>query len=231
MEAVILAGGRGTRLQSVLPPDLPKPLAPVAGRPFLEWLLRHLDAQGFRRVVMSVGWNARKVIDTIGDRFGDLKISYCIEESPLGTGGAMRLALRATTDVDVIVLNGDTFLGVSYGQMLRHHTAEAAELTIACAAVDDTTRYGRVIVEGSVVVGFEEKGRAGAGLINGGAYALRRDILESAAEGAFSFESDFLTPKVSSLRPLAHIAGSQFLDIGVPEDLARAQSWLPDRFR
>lgn len=230
MEAIVLAGGRGTRLQSVLPPGVPKPLAKVAGRPFLWWLLRRLDAEGFHRVVLSVGWQAQMIVATIGDTFGTVEIVYSVEDAPLGTGGAIRLALRETRAADVIVLNGDTFLDVTYREMLDQHCSAGAQLTIACASVDDTSRYGRVVVEDSRVVGFEEKGRPGPGLINGGAYAVQRNILDSAPADPFSFESDFLTRNIASLRPLAHIAGTQFLDIGVPVDLARAQRWIPGRF-
>ena len=227
MEAIILAGGKGTRLRSVLASGIPKPLADVGGRPFLDWLLEELAAQGVTRVVMSVGWNAEAIVRHCGDRFQDVAIDYATEDSPLGTGGAIRLAMGKTHAPEVLVLNGDTFLQLSFLAMLESHRRSSSSLTIACVSVPDVARYGRVFVERGQVYGFAEKGRTGPGIINGGSYVLNRSALDGAPDGPFSFESDFLAPRIGTLRPNAYPVAGGFLDIGVPEDLERAKHLLP----
>lgn len=226
MEAIVLAGGFGTRLASRLD-GVPKPMAPVAGRPFLEILLAQLRRAGCGRVLLSVGHLHRVIQDHFGLAFHGMQILYVIESVPLGTGGAIRLALAQATEDAVLVLNGDTFLNADYAGMLRFHAAERAMVTIAVAYQPDISRYGGVVIEGNRIVGFDEKGRSGAGWINGGAYVLSRDLAwpPGLAE-KFSIERDFFVPEVAQLRPAAYKVDGYFLDIGIPEDLDRAQTEL-----
>jgi len=223
MEAIILAGGLGTRLRSRLA-HLPKAMAPVAGRPFLEILLDQLIAAGFGRVVLSVGYLRDIIIDRFGDNYRGISICYSIEEEPLGTGGAIRFALRQTTESAVFVLNGDTYLSTDYGSVLSSHTISGGVMTMVVTHVDDVARYGGIVIEDGHITGFIEKGRTGPGWINGGTYVLSRDFpWRSDLPERFSFESDVIAPFLGVLRPAAFQCTGYFLDIGVPEDLERAQ--------
>jgi len=226
MEAIILAGGLGTRLRSVVA-DLPKAMAPVAGRPFLEHLLDLLARAGFASAVLAVGYRADAIREHFGDRYRGLPLAYSIEGQPLGTGGAIRLAMNQASSPEVFVLNGDTFVDVDFSAMLAAHHRAPATMTIAVHEVCDAARYGALDIAGDRVRGFLEKGRAGRGWINAGVYLLARTLLDGEAlPAAFSFESDYLVPNVAALRPLAFPTEGLFIDIGVPEDYARAQSLL-----
>src|ERR1700679_519538 len=169
MEAIILAGGLGTRLASRLN-GVPKPMAPIAGRPFLEIVLNELKAAEFSRVLLSVGHLHQVIQNHFGESFHGIKLEYVIESAPLGTGGAIRTALARTTEEAVFVLNGDTFLKIDYRTMLELHTTSGADTTIAVTHQDDIARYGEVMLAGDGIVGFQEKGRSGPGWINGGVY-------------------------------------------------------------
>lgn len=224
MEAIVLAGGLGTRLASRLT-DLPKAMAPVAGRPFLEILLRQLDYYGCTRALLAVGYLHVAIDEHFGGSFGGMRLEYAVEETPLGTGGALRNALALAREDSVLVLNGDTFLDTDYAEMLRFHREQGAEMTMAIAHQADIARYGGVLVNGSKIVGFKEKGRSGPGWINAGVYALRRDLKwPESLTHKFSFEQDFLMPEIERLTPAAFEVKGFFLDIGVPEDLDRAQT-------
>ncbi len=229
MEAVVLAGGLGTRLRSVVA-DLPKAMAPVAGRPFLEHLLDLLIEAGFDSAILAVGYRSDAIREHFGGRYRGLPLTYSVESHPLGTGGAIRLALRSATARDVFVVNGDTFLDVDFRRMLEAHRRAAAAMTVAVHEVPDTARYGALALCGDRIQGFREKGRHGPGWINAGVYLVPRSLFDRASlADAFSFESDFLAPGVDSLKPLAFPARGLFIDIGVPEDYARAQNLLPAR--
>lgn len=226
MEAIVLAGGLGTRLASRLN-GIPKPMAPIAGRPFLEILLGQIERAGCTRALLSVGHLREKIQERFGSSFGGLRIDYVVEESPLGTGGAIRKALHAAEQKDVLVLNGDTFLDADYRAMMRFHHAQGSPITIAVTRQVNLSRYGGVALEDGRIVGFKEKGQTGPGWINGGAYILRRDLRWPAAlEAKFSFEVNFLAPEIARLAPAAFEVNGFFLDIGVPEDLDRAQTEL-----
>ena len=226
MEAMVLAGGLGTRLASRLH-GLPKPMAPIAGRPFLEILLAQLRRSGCTRVLLSVGHQHSVIQDHFGPSFHGMAIDYVIESVPLGTGGAIRLALAKAGEESVLVLNGDTFLDADYAAMLRFHASEGAEATLAVVHRDDVSRYGSVIIEGERIAGFEEKGRTGSGWISAGTYVLSRNLAwPPALPEKFSIEFDFFVPEVARLRPAAFKVDGFFLDIGVPEDLDRAQTEL-----
>jgi D-glycero-alpha-D-manno-heptose 1-phosphate guanylyltransferase len=226
-EAIILAGGLGSRLRSVTG-SLPKPLAPVAGRPFLELLLEMLAWDGFSHVVLSLGYGA----DAIRERFGNgsprLALSYVIEESPLGTGGAMREAFQHLHGARAFVVNGDTFAQPGFGAMETSLASSAATLAVALKRVENVSRNGAVLVENGLNTGFVKKGDAGAGLINAGVYLTGRDLFDGFdLPPSFSFERDFLAANLAQLQPLGFVMDGYFIDIGVPEDYARAQRELP----
>lgn len=226
MEAIILAGGLGTRLKGRLE-GVPKPMAPVAGRPFLEFLLNQLAHAGCTRVILSVGHLRHVIENHFGAAWREVRVDYAIEQSPLGTGGAIRAALARAAEESILVLNGDTFLDAGYAAMLRFHAAQDAQITIAVSHQADLARYGGVILDGNRIAGFSEKGRTGPGWINAGAYVIDREIdWPPNLPEKFSFETDFLAPEIGRLRPAAFKVDGFFLDIGVPEDLDRAQTEL-----
>jgi len=226
MEAIILAGGFGTRLAARLN-NIPKPMAPVAGRPFLEILLRHLERNGCTRVLLSVGHLHQVIRNHFGPAWGGIELEYVVEQEPLGTGGAIRAALDQIREESALVLNGDTFLAADLRAMMVAHSQAHAVFSMAVAQQPDIARYGGVVVEDGRVRGFEEKSRSGPGWINAGVYALRRDLAWPAGlADKFSFERDFMMPQVAQLAPLAFPVEGFFLDIGVPEDLDRAQTEL-----
>lgn len=223
MQAIVLAGGLGTRLRGVVP-DLPKPMAPVAGRPFLEWVLDRLVDAGFDAVVLAVGYRHEAIRTHFGKRYRGLALRYSVEEQPLGTGGAIRLAGALIEGESPFVLNGDTCLEVDYRAMAAAHDAAGASMTMAVHRVGDVARYGSLDVRDGRVVGFTEKGPGGVGLINAGTYLLSHRLFDLMPDDrAFSFEQDLLVPELRALRPLAFVAEGRFIDIGVPDDFARAQ--------
>lgn len=228
MKAVVLAGGLGTRLRSVVS-DVPKPMAPVAGRPFLEILISSLIRNGIDDVVLSVGYQHETIIDYFGSAYKGVAISYAIEETPLGTGGALANAARKIdSDEDIFVLNGDTFLDISLKDMKRKYEASQADVGIALKKMQNCSRYGRVVVaEESGVIGFTEKGEKVEGVINAGVYLLRPSFLERFTfENKFSLETDCFVEYVDSIVFFPYIVDSYFIDIGVPEDYERAQTEL-----
>jgi D-glycero-alpha-D-manno-heptose 1-phosphate guanylyltransferase len=224
MQAIVLAGGLGTRLRSAVP-DRPKPMAPVAGRPFLAWVLDPLVDAGFERVVLAVGYRHELIRDHFGASYHGMPLRYSVEERPLGTGGAIRLAAGHADADPVFVVNGDTFIDVDHGAMAAAHAEASAAMSIAVHRVPDAARYGALEVDGGRVRGFVEKGRSGPGLINAGTYLLSAALIDTIPPArVFSLEQGLLVPRVDEIRPLAFVTQGRFIDIGVPEDYARAQA-------
>lgn len=229
MQGIVLAGGLGTRLRGVVP-DLPKSMAPVAGRPFLAWLLDELVAARFERVVLAVGYRHEAIGDHFGADYRGLPLTYSVEDRPLGTGGAIGLAAEGLTGEPFFVLNGDTFLELDYCAMFAAHVATQEQMSLAVCRVPDAGRYGALEIEGGHVGGFHEKGRAGPGTINAGTYLLSAAVLQRIPRGKpFSFEQQLLVPHIETLRPAAFEAHGLFIDIGIPEDYARAQQLFATR--
>jgi D-glycero-alpha-D-manno-heptose 1-phosphate guanylyltransferase len=225
MEAIVLAGGFGTRLRQVVN-DVPKPMAPVAGRPFLEIVLGSLAQKGFHRVVLSLGFMADKISAHFGSQFAGLAVDYVVEEQPLGTGGAVRLAMTKCHDGHVFVFNGDTYLDLEAGAVERVWQARRNPIIVG-RYVPDTARYGRLVTTDGKVTGFAEKSGAGPGLINAGCYVFERSQFDNfALSAAFSLEADYLAHAVSKMDVDLFVTGGMFIDIGVPEDYARAQTLL-----
>lgn len=228
LEAVILAGGFGTRLRGVID-DVPKSMAPVAGRPFLCHLLDALSHQGVGRVILAVHHMAEQIV-VLGSRYKNLRLDYVREEAPLGTGGAMRQALNHVEGADALVLNGDTFLAVDYQVMIGQLRQTRSDLVLAARPVSDGSRYSLIQVDaGNNVTGFLPSGAAGQpGLIGAGVYAMRSNLFSHFhLPPTFSFEADVLARLTGNLRVQAHLVEGFFIDIGVPEDYCRAQIEIP----
>lgn len=223
MEAIILAGGLGTRLRSRLT-SLPKAMALIDGKPFLEILLDQLVGQGCQRIVLSIGYRREAILERFGTEYRGVPLHAVVEESPLGTGGAIRLALEHANDPEVLVMNGDTYLDVDFRLLLSRHRTASRPMTIAVTRVGDVSRYGGVVLSDEYVIRFIEKDYAGEGWINGGVYVMDRSFpWPENLPPHFSFEFDVLMRSLPHIRPAAYRCNGQFLDIGTPEDLDRAQ--------
>ncbi len=224
MRAVVLAGGRGTRLQARVQ-DVPKPMAPVAGRPFLEYVLDGLVKAGMGPIVLSVGYMAEVIMAHFGGSYGGARIEYAVEESPLGTGGAIAHALAGTGPA--LVVNGDTFLRADFAEFVAWYERDPVPVAIMLRRVQDIARYGAVRLQGDRVTAFAEKGGSGPGLINAGVYLVHPDVFgKFGLAGAFSFETDLLQRHLDALQVRASVTDGYFIDIGIPADFDRAQSEL-----
>ena len=228
--ALLLVGGLGTRLRSAVP-SLPKPLASVGKKSFLELLIRQLKHQGIRRVILCTGYLADQVENEFGDgRALDLEISYSKELEPLGTAGAVKLAQSHLGHAsEFLVMNGDSFLEIDLRQLIQFHRDRGALVSMAVVKVEDSSRYGTVQIEsGQKVIGFLEKaGSDGPGLVNGGVYVFSPQVLQYIPDGRSSLEKDVF-PQLLGTGVYAFEQNGMFIDIGTPEDYARAQQ-LCDR--
>ncbi len=225
MEAIVLAGGFGTRLKTVVD-SVPKSMAPVNGRPFLEYLLDFLEESGVRRVVLSVGYMHHVISDHFGDRYKSLEVDYSTEEEPLGTGGGIRLAFWKIRGERAFALNGDSIFRIGLTEMMDFHLQKKAGITIALRRVPDTSRYGNVRMNNrKMITDFAEKSGVGkTGFINGGIYIMEKMFLmEPEYRGRFSIEKDCFE-RIAGKSPIFGFqATGFFLDIGVPEDYHKAQ--------
>jgi D-glycero-alpha-D-manno-heptose 1-phosphate guanylyltransferase len=225
--------------------DVPKPLAPVGGVPFLEYPLCWLERSGVRHVVLSIGYRGAQIAAVAGKTFGGMSIAYCAdtESAPLGTGGAARQAAAQCSAPHVFLVNGDTFFDVNLTELLDFHVRCDADVTVALKELSDFDRYGAVALEtgasgtsggvggGGKITAFCEKQRVARGYINGGVYCIRRGVFDGfALPEQFSFEKDFLAIQVGRLNLLGLPFDAHFIDIGIPKDYRRAQELMPKWF-
>jgi D-glycero-alpha-D-manno-heptose 1-phosphate guanylyltransferase len=225
MECIVLAGGTGTRLRQAVP-DLPKPMAPIAGRPFLEYLLDKLAAGGVTRVVLSVGYMAEKITTHFGQSFHGMAVDYVVEDLPLGTGGAIRFAMEQVRSDHAFIFNGDTFLDLEIGEVEAVWQSQRRPVLVG-RVVPDTTRYGRILEKDGIVAGFTEKGQDGPGLISAGCYIFGRHQLDMfELMTPFSIETDYLAREYERQAFSLFVTSGHFIDIGIPEDFHRAQTEL-----
>lgn len=225
---LILAGGFGTRLKSIVP-DLPKPLADVNGKPFLWWLLRHLENEGVKDVYLSVGYLHEHIQSYFGDKFNGINLHYIIETEPLGTGGAILNASQQIPEQEIIILNGDTLATTNLSKFIDFASQHTSKLFLAVAKVNDASRYGTVnINENNQITGFAEKGKTGVGLINAGIYLFDKSLFNAFdLPHKFSFETEILMKHFDELNLIAYDQVIDFIDIGIPEDYAIAQQKVP----
>ena len=229
IKAVMLVGGLGTRLRSVVP-STPKVLASIGEKSFLELLVRQLRLQGIRHLVLCTGYLADQIESRFGDgRIWDVSIEYSKEERPLGTAGAVKLAQRYLQDIpEFLVLNGDSFLEIDFQSLIAfHRERDGAIATMAVTRVENASRYGTVHVDASgKVTGFAEKtGSEAPGLVNGGIYILSRSVMQYIPDGPSSLERDVF-PQLLEQGVYAQEQHGTFIDIGTPADYARAQELL-----
>jgi D-glycero-alpha-D-manno-heptose 1-phosphate guanylyltransferase len=217
---IVLAGGLGTRLRTVVP-DLPKCLAPVAGRPFLEWQLKSIASRGVTHFILALGYGADKVKDALNESWTkDLAIDYVIEPETLGTGGATKFAMVQAGIDEALVVNGDTFLGGDLSVMLKPLDMVRGELMrVATVSVEDRSRFGGVVVNNeNHVVAFIEKGTEGCGEINAGLYRVNLEAFKAESSSRFSMETSVMPRILKSGSLRASLINGPFIDIGVPED-------------
>ena len=227
-EAIILAGGFGTRLQGVVK-DVPKPMAPVNGRPFLTYILDYLIEYQYNKVILSVGYLHEKIEEYFGHQYKSLEIDYAVETEPLGTGGGIAYAMSKCSSDNVLVINGDTMFKVNLAEFEQFFTEKRCLLSIVLREVEDVSRYGSVTIgNNNMIILFSKKGiSAGHGFINGGIYMINRALFDKYPQPKkFSFEKDLMEKYYTRELFYAMPSDGYFIDIGIPEDYARAQNEL-----
>jgi D-glycero-alpha-D-manno-heptose 1-phosphate guanylyltransferase len=223
-EVIILAGGIGSRLKSVVP-ELPKCLADVAGRPFLAYVLDSLISFQYTHFVFSLGYKSEYIIDFIAQNYPDLHATFAVEDEPLFTGGAIRLSLESCTADDVLIINADTYFGFDLAAFMEMHVQTNADLSIALKYMERFDRYGVVKFDADKnIKSFEEKKFQEFGYINCGyIYIKKHLLLDYPVNFPFSFEKDFLFENIDQLKMKAFVSEGYFIDIGIPEDFKRAR--------
>ena len=225
--AIILAGGLGTRLRSAVP-DLPKCMAPVNGKPFIGHVIEYLIEQGVTKFILSLGYMHEVLTEYVNKQFPNLSVDYVIEEEPLGTGGAIKFACTKAQDTNVLVTNGDTMFAIDVAEVMAFNAANKADCTLSLKPMHNFDRYGVVTLNSDASIhSFKEKQFYTEGLINGGMYILNTaKFLQEDLPVKFSFEKDYLEKLYTDRRMFGIVQNAYFIDIGIPEDYARAQAEL-----
>lgn len=226
--ALILAGGLGTRLKSVVS-DRQKVVAEVAGYPFVGYLIRQIAKTGIRKIILCAGHKADTLQDSIRGLFPELDLVFSVENQPLGTAGALRLALDYSSDQEFLVMNGDSYFDVDLTDFLTTFPGTPVSGVICLRKMDNVSRYGCVTVSPSgIISAFEEKGTFhGSGLINAGIYRIQREVLSRIPEKTVcSLEKDLFPVLVAQKKLAAYISDGIFVDIGTPESYNLAQQLL-----
>lgn len=231
MDAIILVGGRGTRLQNTVP-GLPKALAPVNGVPFLDILMNQMNrCKSIHRVILAVGYRHEMIEQRYRNATDyQFEIEFSRETTLLGTGGAIKKALAYTHADNVIVQNGDTFVDIDYQHLIEHHLYSGVPLTVVLRMTEDTGRYGRVEVdEEHIITAFREKASAaGLGFINSGIYVLQRQLFDEVPEDAIISVEEDLLPEFIKKKAFAYITEGKFIDIGTPETYRQTGEYLKE---
>lgn len=224
-EVIILAGGLGKRLRSVVE-DLPKPMALINNRPFLEYQLDYLISQGIENAILSVGYKHEIIRNHFGGKYKSLNLKYALEKEPLGTGGGILKAMPFVEGDYVFIVNGDTLFKPNLQEVYMFHKQKKADISIALKIVKESQRYGivRLDEKGRVTAFLEKNPQAGVGYINAGIYLMPTTIIQTKIqEEKFSLEKDFFENYIEELKIYGFPTESYFLDIGVPEDYKKAQ--------
>lgn len=220
MEAIILAGGLGTRLRGVVG-EMPKPMAPINKIPFLEYIFKYLKKNGINKVILSVGYKWESIKEYFGDEFENIDIIYSVESEPLGTGGAIKKAMKLVSKRDVFIVNGDTFFDVNLNELKLKGNSK---LLLSLKKMRNFDRYGCVEIDGNgFVLEFTEKGFRKSGSINCGIYLASKNLFDGyTLQDKFSFE-EFMQNEFESLNIISKTFNGYFIDIGIPEDYEIAQ--------
>jgi len=232
-EAIILAGGLGTRLRKVLE-DIPKPMAPIQGVPFLKYLFWYLKTfPSIEKLILSVSYKKEIVMDYFGSSYEGFEVEYAVEETPLGTGGAIKNAFKLVKGNTALVLNGDTLFKVDLAEFVRLAFGVPFHIAIALKPIAQAGRYGSIeLTPEGRIKSFKEKEEQQKALINGGMYLVKKEVFDLVkTPDKFSFEKDFLEKYLDKLRVYGFVFDSYFIDIGIPEDYERAKKELPKILR
>ncbi|MDB5191223.1 MAG: nucleotidyltransferase [Segetibacter sp.] len=223
-EAIILAGGLGTRLRSAVP-DLPKCMAPINGVPFLKFVIDHMVSKGIEFFIFSLGYKSEVIEDFLKTQYPALFYKIIVEDEPLGTGGAIKKACKIAKSKSVLVANGDTLFKIDIIKLAGFHTLSGANCTLSLKTMENFDRYGVVQTDADhVILSFEEKKHYEKGCINGGVYALHvNKFLDESLPEKFSFEKDYLEKYYNKRRMFGLVQDEYFIDIGIPEDFEKAQ--------
>ena len=229
-ECIILAGGLGTRLKTVVN-DIPKCTANVAGKPFLQYTLDYLGQQSIEHVTLSLGYKHEIILDWLAKQKYPFSISYVVEEEPLGTGGGIKLAFDKVSSEQAFVINGDTFFDINLDYIYTFHKEHCADISIALKRMTDFDRYGTVKINSEDrIESFEEKKYQDQGLINAGIYCIEKDLFQTLQlPKKFSFEKDILESKLHSLKIYGILSDGYFIDIGIPSDYDKANIHFKDK--
>lgn len=226
-EAIILAGGLGTRLREAVP-DLPKCMAPVNGRPFIAFVIHHLAKQGVERFIFSLGYKSEAFLSFLSSTLAPGSYEIVIEETPLGTGGAIQFASRQCKEPVFVVVNGDSIFQTDLASLADFHFLHKSACTLALKQMEQVDRYGSVETDptGKITL-FREKQFFEKGMINGGVYLINKAyLLDKKLPEKFSFETDFLQQFYNEGTIFGIPQEGYFIDIGIPEDYQRAQTEL-----
>lgn len=223
MEAILLAGGLGTRLRSIVS-DRPKPMALIGEKPFMEYVVRELAMQGIDQIIFAVGYKGNMVEEYFkdGSDFG-IKASYAYEETLLGTAGAIKNAAGYMHGEEAFVLNADTFYRMDYARLVREKREKNLDMALVLREVEDVSRYGRAVLSEGMLTGFNEKtDEKRRGTINGGVYLMAKELIDQIPEGKVSLENDMIPKWLAEGKRLGgFVNDGYFIDIGIPEDYYR----------
>ena len=220
MKTIILVGGMGTRLQSVVK-DVPKPMADINGKPFLEYLMDNMLQHGATEFILCVGYLREVIMEYFGNTFKGVPVKYSIEEELLGTGGAIKQAFDLFDLDNAVIINGDTFVKMDYAKF--YQTMQNEKLGLSLKYVENASRYGLVKTEDDRAVEFtEKKDTDEAGFINDGIYYVEKTLFDRELPQKFSFEKDILEKVITTMKPKFFKADDYFIDIGLPESYSQA---------
>jgi D-glycero-alpha-D-manno-heptose 1-phosphate guanylyltransferase len=229
MEAIILAGGMGTRLREVIT-DVPKPMAPVNDKPFLYYLFKWIKQYPVDKLVLSVGYKSESIVKYFGNSVLNIPLEYVVEGKPLGTGGAVKYALQKTKGRNILILNGDTYFPIDLNKFFSFHNKRNSLFTVALKRMQNFDRYGTVECKRNTILKFNEKKFCKDGLINGGIYLIDRQFIESRKlPGEFSLEKEILEKEAGTSVLKGLVFDDLFIDIGIPDEYLRAEAVLKNR--
>ena len=213
----------GTRLREVIS-DIPKPMAPVNGKPFLYYLFKWIKQYPVDKLVLSVGYKSESIAEYFGNSIFNIPLEYVIEGKPLGTGGAVKYALQKTKGRNILILNGDTYFPIDLNKLFSFHNKRNSLITVALKRMQNFNRYGTVECKRNTILKFNEKKFCKDGLINGGIYLIGRQFIESGnLPGEFSLEKEILEKEAGTSLIKGLVFDELFIDIGIPEDYHRAE--------
>ncbi len=222
-EAIILAGGLGTRLRSVVH-EVPKVMAPVAGKPFLHYIITKLIKEKVTRIILATGYKHEIIREFISNSDYQADFIFSIEQEPLGTGGGIKLALESAIQQNIFIVNGDSYFNCRLADLIQLHHKSEGDISLALKPMQKFDRYGTVELEGDRIIHFNEKKYCEEGLINAGVYISRRSIFnELDLPEKFSMEKEVFEAETDTLKIMGFPFTDYFIDIGIPEDYEKAQ--------